>query len=48
MNPHNPILGIDAFIGEEENGKQKKEKDRNRETVPNTATQDHSVSSYDA
>ena len=36
-----PILGIDAHIGDEEqNEKQNKEKERNREWVPNSATQD--------
>ena len=47
--PLKPIPGIDARIGDEEqNGKQKKEKERNKERVPNPATQDHSVASYDA
>ena len=40
---------IDALIGDEEkNIKQKKEKERNREQVPNPATLDYSVASYDA
>ena len=35
-------------MDEEQNGKQKKERERNRERVPNPSTQDHSVASYDA
>ena len=48
MKPSTPTQAIDALIGDEEqNGKQKKEKKRNRERVPNPATPDHMVDSYD-
>ena len=43
-----PSQATDALTGEEEqNGKQKRTK-RNRKRVPNPATLDHSVVSYDA
>ena len=39
----------DALIGDEEqNGKQKRTKERNREWGPNPATMDYSAASYDA
>ena len=38
-----PTRAIGTLIGDED---QKKEKDRNRERVPNRAGQDHSVDSY--
>ena len=50
MKPLTPSLAIDTHIGEEEqNGKQEKEKKipENIERVPNLATLDHLVASYD-
>ena len=45
--PRTSTWPADALIGEEEqNGKQEKEKERNRERVTNPATKDHSVASY--
>ena len=44
----NSSQATDRLTGEEEqNGKQKRTKRRNREGVPNPATLNHSVSSYD-
>ena len=44
-----PTQVIYALIGDEEqsNGKQKKEKETNKEQDPNQSTLDHSVTSYD-
>ena len=48
VKPSNPSQEIDTHIGDEEqNGKQKKSKERNRERVPNPATPDHLLASYD-
>ena len=49
MKPRTPSWAIDGLTGDEEqSGKQKKEKERNRERVPNRDTLDHSIASYDA
>ena len=42
-----PSPSIDTLIDEEQNGKQKKENERNREWDTNPATLNHSITSHD-
>ena len=47
MKPPNPSQVIAALIGDEEQNRIRKDKERNKEQAPNLAILDHSVASHD-